>query len=149
MGEDQTKKQLLKQVAEAHKRIAELERHIAVRGSKAEEALRKAEEKFRNLFLNATEGIFQTTPEGRFVSAYPALAHMLGYNSPKLLMTQVTDLGKQIITEPDIRQAYLSVLNQTGVLKDFECKMRKADGTIIWGSINAHTVRDKHGRVLH
>jgi PAS domain S-box-containing protein len=115
----------------------------------AEEALRKADDKFRNLFLNATEGIFQTTPKGRFVSANPALAHMLGYDSPKLLMTQVTDLGQGIIVEPDIRQAYLSTLNQTGVLRDFECKMRKADGTIIWGSINAHAVRDEQGRVLH
>lgn len=115
----------------------------------AEEALRKADEKFRNLFLNATEGIFQTTPEGRFLSTNPALAHMLGYDSPKLLMTQVTDLGQHIIMEPDIRQTYLSILNRTGVLKDFECKLRRADGTIIWGSINAHAVRDGQGRVLH
>jgi PAS domain S-box-containing protein len=115
----------------------------------AEEALRKADEKFRNLFLNATEGIFQTTVEGRFLSANPALAHMLGYDSSKLLMTQVTNVARQIIVERQARQAYLSILHQTGAVRGFQCKMRKADGTAIWGSINAHAVKDGHGKVLH
>lgn len=116
---------------------------------RGEEALRKADERFRNLFLNATEGIFQTTPEGRFLSANPALARMLGYDSSKLLMAEITNVGRQIIIDRQARQAYLSILNKTGVVRDFQCKMRKADGTVIWGSINAHVAKDGQGRVLH
>ena len=115
----------------------------------AEEALRKAEEKYRNLFLNATEGIFQTTPEGSFLSANPALAQILGYSGPEELMAQVTDIGKQIILDPNARPTYLTILDETGVLRDFECEMRKADGTTIWASINARAVRDGRGRLLY
>ena len=51
-----------------------------------EEALRQAEEKYRNIYENAIEGIFQTSPEGRFISANPALARILGYDSPEDLI---------------------------------------------------------------
>ena len=56
---------------------------------KAEEELRISEEKYRQIFENAVEGIFQTTPQGRFVSANPAMARILGYGSPQELMATV------------------------------------------------------------
>ncbi|MFM6400206.1 MAG: GAF domain-containing protein, partial [Planktothrix sp.] len=60
--------------------LAELER------KQAEEAQKKAEAKYRSIFENAIEGIFQTTPDGRYLSAKPALARIYGYNSPEELI---------------------------------------------------------------
>ena len=57
----------------------------------SEEALKQAEEKYRNIYENAVEGIFQTTPDGRIVSANPALAHILGYDSPADLIANIDD----------------------------------------------------------
>lgn len=112
------------------------------------EALAKAEEKYRNLFLNATEGIFQTTPEGVFLSANPALARILGYASAEHLMTEVTDIGKQVIVD-DVKSAYPRIADEAGIMRDFECRVRKTDGTIIWASLNGRVVRDNEGKVLH
>src|SRR4028118_840155 len=52
-----------------------------------EEALRQAEQKYRSIFENAVEGIFQTTPDGRYQSCNPALARIYGYESPEKLLT--------------------------------------------------------------
>lgn len=112
------------------------------------DALGKAEEKYRNLFLNATEGIFQTSPQGRFLSANPALAHLLGYDSPEQLMKQVTDIRRQVILD-DMRSAYPRMVDETGVIRNFECRVRKADGTVLWASLNGRAIRDEKGKVLH
>src|SRR5204862_3380953 len=56
----------------------------------AEEALRAAEEKYRSIYEHAQEGIFQTTTEGRYLSANPALAGILGYSSPEELIASLT-----------------------------------------------------------
>jgi len=61
------------------------------------EALRRAEQKYRSSFENATEGIFQTTPEGKYLSANPALARMYGYDSPGELLADLTDISHQLL----------------------------------------------------
>ena len=58
----------------------------------AEISLRAAEEKYRSVFDNAQEGIFRATPEGRFIMVNPAMAHILGYDSPEELTTSITDI---------------------------------------------------------
>ena len=61
------------------------------------EALRRAEQKYRSIFENATEGIFQTTPEGMYLSANPALARMYGYDSPgELLADLLSEWGPRL-----------------------------------------------------
>ena len=69
----------------------------------AAETLRKAEEKYQDIFENAQEGIFQTTPSGRFLSANPALARLFGYESPEALIAQVTNIGQQLFLDPHHR----------------------------------------------
>jgi predicted ATPase/GAF domain-containing protein len=71
---------------------ADLERENSER-RRAEEGARQAEEKYRSIFENAVEGIFQTTPAGAFLTANPALARMLGFDTPAELMAKRTDLG--------------------------------------------------------
>src|SRR5262245_18052805 len=63
--------------------------------------LREAEAKYRGIFESAQEGIFQTTPAGRYLSANPALARMLGYDSPEELVASVTNIGRQLCVHPE------------------------------------------------
>ncbi|MBW2335178.1 MAG: PAS domain-containing protein, partial [Deltaproteobacteria bacterium] len=70
---------------------------------KTQDELRKSEEKYRQIFENAVEGIFQTTPKGRFVSANPAMARILGYDSPQELMETVKNIKKQLYVSKEVR----------------------------------------------
>src|SRR5262249_44948039 len=115
---------------------------------RAEQALRHAEEKFRSLFENAVEGIFQSTPDGRYLSANPALARMYGYSSPPELISVVTDIGTTLYVDPQRRQDFKSLIEARGVIKDFESEVRRKDGTRIWISENARSVRDEKGETI-
>src|ERR671910_1527726 len=64
---------------------------------------RRAEEKYRSIFENAVEGIFQTTIDGRFLTANPALARMFGYGSPEELLEAVSDIGHELYVEAERR----------------------------------------------
>jgi len=114
-----------------------------------EEQIRKSEENYRSIFENSIEGIFQTTPEGRFLSANPALAKMFGYESPEDLMNNVTDLAKQGYADPEERVRYKHIIEEHGSVKGFETLHYKKDGGTFWVSINAHSVYDGRGKLHH
>lgn len=107
------------------------------------EALRRAEQKYRSIFENATEGIFQTTPEGKYLSANPALARMYGYDSPGELLADLVDISRQLYVEPDRRGKFTLAMRNDGRIHDFESQIYRRDGTIIWISENAHAVHDE------
>jgi PAS domain S-box-containing protein len=107
------------------------------------EALRRAEQKYRSIFENATEGIFQTTPEGKYLSANPALARMYGYDSPGELLADLVDISRQLYVEPDRRRKFTLAMRNDGRIHDFESQIYRRDGTIIWISENAHAVHDE------
>jgi PAS domain S-box-containing protein len=115
----------------------------------AEEALRQAEAKYRSIFENSIEGIFQTTPEGGYLSANPALARMLGYDSPEDLMSSITDIEKQVCVEPGSRLELRRRLERDGYVRDFENQILSKDGSKRWTSINARVVRDANGVMLY
>ena len=73
---------------------------------RVEVALRRTEEKYRTIFENAVEGVFQTTPEGAYISANPALARMYGYQSPEELMARVSDIGHVVYVDPERRAEF-------------------------------------------
>jgi PAS domain S-box-containing protein len=108
---------------------------------------RKAEDKYRSIFENAVEGIFQTTPEGKIISASPSLARMLGYASPDELMRSMSDLAKQLHADSGRREELLRQLEQKDTVSNFESRMQRKDGSIIWTSQNARAVRDTAGRL--
>ena len=85
---------------------------------KAEEALRKNEEKYRNIFENAQEGIFQTNINGTYISVNPALAKMLGFDSPEELINTIHDISKDSYYDPIERDKYLKMIEKDGF---FEC----------------------------
>lgn len=113
----------------------------------AEEALAEAEEKYRSIFESATFGIFQTTQDGRFLSANPALARMLGYDSPEDLLEQVRDIGRQIHVDPERRAEFVRLLSQQREVRGFESQAQRKDGGIIWIALTARTVNDESGGV--
>jgi two-component system cell cycle sensor histidine kinase/response regulator CckA len=115
---------------------------------RAEQAQREAEERFRSLFENATEGIFQTTTDGRYLSVNPALARMCGFASPSEMISTVQDLGRELYADPNVRNVFKQLIEKYGSVKDFEYEVRRKDGAKIWISENAHVVRNPDGEIL-
>jgi len=111
--------------------------------------LREAEAKYRGIFESAQEGIFQTTPDGRYLSANPALARMLGYDSPEELVASVTDIGRELCVQPESRDRFRHRLEKEGQVREFENEIYRKDGRVIWTSVNARVVRDAGGAVLY
>src|SRR6476469_4891419 len=114
-----------------------------------ESALRQAEEKYRSIFENAIEGIFQTTPDGHYISANPSLARIYGYGSPAELMARLTDIEHQLYVEPNRRAEFISLLQEHHAVSEFESQVYRQDGSIIWISENARAVRDATGALLY
>ncbi len=115
---------------------------------KAEEALRLSEERYRAIFENSLVGIFQSSPEGRYIRVNPAFARIYGYESPEAAVSSVTDIGTQIFVDAEDRKRCLAILKKTGILERFETRTRRKDGSIIWTAINSRIVRDAEGRTL-
>ncbi len=115
---------------------------------KAEEALRLSEERYRAIFENSLVGIFQSTPEGRYIRVNPAFARIYGFESPEDAISSVSDIGTQIFVDAEDRKRCLAILKETGVLERFETRTRRKDGSIIWTAINSRIVRDAEGRTL-
>jgi PAS domain S-box-containing protein len=116
---------------------------------RAELSRDKAEERFRDIFENAREGIFQSTPEGQYLVANPALARMHGYESPEALIESCRDISHQIYADPERREEFKRLMETEGVVKDFEIKTRQKDGSNLWVSVNARAVRDAEGMLLY
>jgi len=129
-------------------RTAELSEEIAVR-KKAERELRQAEQKYRGIFENAIEGIFQTAPDGHYLSANPALARIYGYNSPEELVAALGDIERQLYAEPSRRAEFIRLVQQDGAIADFESQVRRKDGQTIWISETARAVCGADGQVLY
>ncbi|WP_243544249.1 EAL domain-containing protein [Pseudodesulfovibrio tunisiensis] len=113
------------------------------------EALRKAERKYRTIFEKAVEGIYQSTPSGRFVSANPAMARLIGFQTPEELMSSVYDVGTQLYMEPGRRREFARKMQERGEVKDFVSKVRRRDGRMIWISENSRAVTDSEGTIIY
>jgi len=116
---------------------------------RVEEALRQAEAKYRNIFENAIEGIFQSTPDGRYLSANPALARIYGYESPEELLRSLTDVAQQLYVEPHRRHDFVHLMQEYGSVSGFESQVYRRDGGVIWISENARSVRDRNNNLLY
>ncbi len=108
-----------------------------------------AEHKYRKLFEDSVNGIFQTTPEGRILEANPALARILGFGSPQELINGVGDIASQLYAEPELRQEVHTRLKRDGVLSGFEFRARRVDGEQIWLSIDARAVLGQDGTIAY
>jgi diguanylate cyclase (GGDEF)-like protein/PAS domain S-box-containing protein len=112
-------------------------------------ALRDAEAKYRGIFENAIEGIFQTAPDGRYLSANPSLARIYGYTSPDELMQSFTNIESQLYVDPQRRSEFKQLMQQHGAVWNFESQIYRKDGSIIWISENARPVSDGGGNLIY
>jgi PAS domain S-box-containing protein len=123
-------------------------RDVAPR-KKAEEALKQSEERYRSIFENAQEGIFQSTPEGIIIMANQALVKIFGYESPEEMMVSVTDIARQIYVDPEDRRKLKEMIEEHGFIKGYETQNYRKDGSIIWISLNMQAVRDEKGQIMY
>ncbi len=142
----------LRRAAEIERRVvertAQLSREMAER-KRIEEELRTAEKKYRSIFENSIEGVFQTTREGRYISANPALAAIYGYASPEELIADLDDIGRRLYIEPDRRKEFIRAVQDDSAVSCFESQVRRKDGSVIWISEKARAVRGEKGDVLY
>ncbi len=106
---------------------------------------RAAEEKYRSFFENAVEGIFQTTIDGRYLSANPALARIFGYDSPDQLIAELNATTSNLYVDEGRREQFLREIEQAGLVTDFESRVRRRDGEIIWIKETACVVANAKG----
>jgi PAS domain S-box-containing protein len=115
----------------------------------AAEREHRAIENYRKIYENAVEGIFQTTPDGRLVSANPALAHICGYDSPEEIIEAINKVGQRsVYVDPATRDEFIRLINEQGSVHGFESQIYRKDGSIIWTRENARPVRNEAGEII-
>jgi len=114
----------------------------------AEDNVRKAEAKYRQLFMNAQEGVYQMTPEGKLITVNPAMAEIYGYASPEEMIATIVSVMRQLYKNPEDRKKFLYSMRTNGEVKNFELEHLTKDGRTVWISTNAHPVYDRNGSLL-
>ena len=115
---------------------------------KAEAALVDSEARYRALFENAVEGIFQTAPDGRILHVNPAAARMNGFETPEEFADAVNLRGHLPWADPEACRRFASLLEAEGTVRGLEMEVRRPDGRTSWLSINASAARDAGGNVV-
>ena len=128
--------------------LVALARNLSKR-KQSEKALLQAEEKYRTIFENSVDGIFQTTPDGHYISANPALARIYGYESPEELIANLTNISQQLYVDPNRRLEFRRSIQEYGTVSDFESQVYGKNGRVIWISENARAVREGNGELLY
>jgi len=109
-------------------------------------SLRSSEEKYRGIYENAMEGIFRTSLDGHLIDANPALARMLGFDSPSEAVSSITDIGRQAYVHPEEREALLAEIRERGAASGMEVLLSRKDGSLLWGLISARASQaSEHG----
>ena len=142
----------LRRTVDVERRVVErtmqLSAEVAER-TRAEEAARLAEAKYRSIFENSVEGIFQTSPAGHYLSANRALANIYGYESPEQLIADMANIAIQLYVQPGQRDAFARLMRLHGSVTAFESQVYRRDGGVIWISESARSVYDERGTLLY
>lgn len=110
---------------------------------------KQAEDRYRSIYENAIEGIFQTTVSGRYLALNPALVKMLGYDSEADTIAEVENVAQQIYVCPQRRQEFVEIMASQGKVSGFESQVYRKDGSVFWVSENARAVCDPEGNLLY
>ncbi|MGD1907217.1 MAG: EAL domain-containing protein [Leptolyngbyaceae cyanobacterium] len=121
---------------------------LAIERHQVEQSLRQAERKYRGIFENAVEGIFQSTLDGAYLTANPMLARLYGYDSPEALVKGITNIRDQLYVEGSCRDQFIQQVLHHGAVLGFEAEVYRRDGTKIWISESARLVRDDQGQAI-
>lgn len=115
----------------------------------AEMALREADRKYRAIVDGALEGMFRTTLDGKVLAANPAIAKILGYDSAEEAMSAIMDVSRDVWVDPEERSGYVRKLQEEETIRDFECQLRRKDGTLTWVSVSTRMVFGGDGRPMY
>jgi PAS domain S-box-containing protein len=136
-------------------RAAEVFRRTLVDADAAREAAvhalaeqRLAEESYRKLFEGSVDGIYVTTPAGALLNANPALARIMGYDSPNHLIRGIGDITASVYVDPAARAEFQRLMQRDGMVREFEYQVRQRGGAILWLSDSATAVRDGTGGII-
>jgi PAS domain S-box-containing protein len=114
-----------------------------------ERLLRNAEERYRGIFENALNGIYQTTPDGKFITANPAMAKIFGYENPQELISSVSDIGAQLYSDPIDRLKIMDLLRKDGKVIGYEIKTIKKNNELIWVLATIRCFYDDQGEIKY
>jgi PAS domain S-box-containing protein len=109
---------------------------------------KQLEERYRSIFDNAIDGMFQSTVEGQFITANSSLAKMYGYASVEELCTSISDISQQLYVRPECRSEFMGTVLQNGEVSDFEAQIYCKNGTILWISETVRSVRDAQNNLM-
>ena len=115
----------------------------------ADHALRLAEHRYRSIFEHALEGIFQTSKEGNYIAANPALVKMYGYASFDELAHNINNIATQLYVDPHRRAEFIRLMQEHGQVLHFESEIRRRDGKTLWISENVRSINDDGGNFLY
>jgi two-component system NtrC family sensor kinase len=107
---------------------------------------REAERRYRELFGNIQEGLFFSTPDGRFIEVNDALVRMLGYGSREEVLE--ADMRRQIFFSPDSYEQFAQEMRLHGVVRNHEETLRRKDGSPVYVLVNAFAARDTQERIV-
>jgi PAS domain S-box-containing protein len=136
-------------------RAAEVFRRSLVDADTAREAAihalaeqRLAEESYRKLFEGSLEGIYVTTPAGALLNANPALARMMGYDTPEELIRNISDVSRSVYVHPAARAEYQRLMQRDGMVREFEYQVHQRGGAILWLADSATVARGENGEII-
>ena len=136
-------------------RAAEVFRHSLVDADTAREAAiralaeqRLAEESYRKLFQGSVDGIYVTTPAGALLNANPALARIMGYDTPEELIRGAGDITHSVYVRAEARAEYQRLMQRDGMVREYEYQVHQRGGEILWLSDSASAVRDENGKIV-
>ncbi|SDB30548.1 PAS domain S-box-containing protein [Desulfonatronum thiosulfatophilum] len=123
--------------------------HMSKLNKELEKYARETERQYQEIFENAPIGIFQSTPQGRYLSVNPEYVRILGFQDPEEMIDSVTDIATQLYVRPEEREIYKEQLNTSGQSYNFEAELRRKDGNTIWVSMNTRAKRTQDGRMIY
>lgn len=115
----------------------------------ADQALRLAEHRYQSIFEHALEGIFQTSKQGEYIAANPALIKMYGYESFDELAHNINNIATQLYVDPQRRAEFMRLMQENGQVLHFESEVRRRDGRTLWISENVRSIHDDSGHFLY
>jgi PAS domain S-box-containing protein len=130
---------------ESKNKLAGLEEMVVARTAQ----MVQEQERFKAIFENSPEGIFQIAADGRFLTANPALAAIYGYASPGELIGQLTDIRNQLYVDPARLPEFQARLHRERIVREFESEIKCPDGSRKWISETACRVTRLDGSLLH
>jgi PAS domain S-box-containing protein len=132
---------------QAEEKLREYQEHLEELVDERTAELQASEERYRTLFDGVPIGLYRTTPDGRVMDVNVAVAQMLGYPNREVALEKASTAD--VYLDPEDRARWQTLIEKEGVVRDFEERIRRYDGEIVWLSDTARVVKDEHGHVLY